>query len=160
MTIGHAHPDFVILTISFITQQTFCVISILLRREHCSVERRQKMRRGTILSYYVTTARRFGYFPSDTRTSDHKITQMNSSFFVPPILFGIFVLWYSNFILETITISFKLFRGNGNDQSQNIKILCKTDGTDSAEGYCCSFYSFTLTMLHWLGLLSFEEKKE
>ena len=29
---------------------------------------------------------------------------------------------------------------------RNIKILCKTDGTDSAEGYCCSFYSFTLTM--------------
>ena len=108
--------------------------------------KRQKMWRGTILSYYVATARRFGSFPFDKRTSDDKITQMNSSFFVPPILFGIFVLWYSNFILETISISFKLFSENGNDQSQNIKILCKTDGTDSAEGYCCSFYSFTLTM--------------
>ena len=108
--------------------------------------KRQKMWRGTILSYYVATAQRFGSSPSDKRTSDAKITQMNSSFFVPPISFGIFVLWYSNFILETISISFKLFSENGNDQSQNIKILCKTDGTDSAEGYCCSFYSFTLTM--------------
>ena len=108
--------------------------------------KRQKMWRGTILSYYVATAQRFVSSPSDKMTSYSKITQMNSSFFVPPILFGIFVLWYSNFILETISISFKLFRENGNDQSQNIKILCKTDGTDSAEGYCCSFYSFTLTM--------------
>ena len=149
MTIGHAHPDFVILTISFITQQTFCVISILLRREHCSVERRQKMRRGTILSYYVTTARRFGYFPSDTRTSDHKITQMNSSFFVPPISFGIFVLCYSNFMKIYFIYFIKTFNGKWpitNDQSLNIKILCKTDDRDSAEGYCCSFYSFTLAM--------------
>ena len=102
--------------------------------------------KGTILSYYVSTAQRFRSSSSDKRTSNAKITQMNSSFFVPPISFGIFVLWYSHFILETVSISFKLFRENGNDQSQNIKVLCKTDGTDSAEGYCCSFYSYTLTM--------------
>ena len=61
--------------------------------------------KGTILSYYVSTAQRFRSSSSDKRTSNAKITQMSSVFFVPTILIGSFVLYHTKYALETISIS-------------------------------------------------------